>query len=59
MSSSTTPTCTEFQFHKGTIKTYSEELLQKLDGKFQFHKGTIKTRKHPAQRRSDDDVSIP
>ena len=33
----------EFQFHKGTIKTSILNLLILLQSKFQFHKGTIKT----------------
>ena len=33
-----------FQFHKGTIKTYTFEKQAYQDSPFQFHKGTIKTR---------------
>ena len=33
----------EFQFHKGTIKTKTEEAYQQYQNVFQFHKGTIKT----------------
>ena len=33
----------EFQFHKGTIKTYVEYKTSVDEVQFQFHKGTIKT----------------
>ena len=33
----------EFQFHKGTIKTFSLHSETYTDTLFQFHKGTIKT----------------
>ena len=33
----------EFQFHKGTIKTFSGFKVKRNIVKFQFHKGTIKT----------------
>ena len=33
----------EFQFHKGTIKTFFGSLLGGIANIFQFHKGTIKT----------------
>ena len=32
-----------FQFHKGTIKTYSSSEYGRIFPLFQFHKGTIKT----------------
>ena len=32
-----------FQFHKGTIKTFTYDPSQNTIAKFQFHKGTIKT----------------
>ena len=34
---------TEFQFHKGTIKTKYSDLCYATLPEFQFHKGTIKT----------------
>ena len=34
----------EFQFHKGTIKTWVQRKHHTGVHKFQFHKGTIKTR---------------
>ena len=34
----------EFQFHKGTIKTYLQEVKNGVKFTFQFHKGTIKTK---------------
>ena len=34
----------QFQFHKGTIKTIANFRVRILFAKFQFHKGTIKTR---------------
>ena len=33
-----------FQFHKGTIKTFSDIRYIPYRVEFQFHKGTIKTR---------------
>ena len=33
----------EFQFHKGTIKTFGADTQSVLNNTFQFHKGTIKT----------------
>ena len=33
----------EFQFHKGTIKTYLAHDVMEAALAFQFHKGTIKT----------------
>ena len=32
-----------FQFHKGTIRTLSNEAVTKAAPTFQFHKGTIRT----------------
>ena len=43
MSLSKTNTIERFQFHKGTIKTYSLRQNGGIFEKFQFHKGTIKT----------------
>ena len=34
---------TEFQFHKGTIKTWTQPYRRCAVSSFQFHKGTIKT----------------
>ena len=36
-------TLTEFQFHKGTIRTYQFPQKMSTDCLFQFHKGTIRT----------------
>ena len=35
---------TEFQFHKGTIKTSLADAVVLEPSAFQFHKGTIKTK---------------
>ena len=47
-----------FQFHKGTIKTYSGFKFKKNIVKFQFHKGTIKTYT-PSIPAASDQISIP
>ena len=49
---------TQFQFHKGTIRTDTTVLSAILSSLFQFHKGTIRT-KHTAGANVPTAISIP
>ena len=49
----------EFQFHKGTIKTFVPLHPQISEYKFQFHKGTIKTSVEASAIMQKIDISIP
>ena len=44
MTSISTPNSSEFQFHKGTIRTIIPTEFFEIRSIFQFHKGTIRTR---------------
>ena len=48
-----TDSWTEFQFHKGTIKTAFANNQDFSALKFQFHKGTIKTGMSPQKLAND------
>ena len=44
-------TVSEFQFHKGTIRTFKTQLKEQGHVVFQFHKGTIRTKRIRSEER--------
>ena len=50
---------TEFQFHKGAIRTFNGALAFAFASRFQFHKGAIRTAKFLKSSIIDNVISIP